>query len=65
MNSYSKDAVNGVTKRGGGRAVRVAGKVPVNGTQQGSLRAAIKQQKVPQAELAIIDIFNTLATPLS
>lgn len=65
VNSYSKDAVNGVTKRGGGRAVRVAGKVPVNGTQQGSLRAAIKQQKVPQAELAIIDIFNTLATPLS
>eukprot|EP00878_Enallax_costatus_P003398 GHUV01003607.1.p1 GENE.GHUV01003607.1~~GHUV01003607.1.p1 ORF type:complete len:210 (+),score=59.55 GHUV01003607.1:313-942(+) len=63
--SYSKDAVNGVTKRGSGPAVRTAGRYPVNGTQQGSLRAAIKQQKVPPPELAIINIFNLLATPLS
>lgn len=60
--SYSKDAVNGVTKRGSGPAVS---KFPVNGTQQGSLKAAVKQQKVPEPELAIINIFNLLATPLS
>lgn len=59
VSSYSKDATNGITKRGSGPALRN------KGTQQGSLRAAIKQQKVPSGELAVIDLFNLLATPLS